>query len=620
MTKPIKNTSTNQKTVLTGVKLRNFKSVREATIEIKPLTVLLGSNSAGKSSLLQALVLTSQNFREGSTFGFDLNPAGITLGPLRDLFHKGASATGNIGLGLIFGSGDGRLNEPSSSHFCIDLELASGKKYHPKSSIPIAKFTISESYQDKQTQLTVEPSNPRSPGIFGPTANEIKGTLLTGPPRFRNSLRITHPNMDRMELNIDGVYVPMSEDRFLPFIAPDRPVFLKTEVWKGLLDRFLFDSQFRIVEDIWRIEHRKLVRTLKTDFRKFNSKKVDLSSKWDVLESWFQNWDSEFDKNLEKGLLRLTLEDEEFSRQYSFKELTSVTSGEFAAYLGVKSREGMNWLKMKSPQLLPVAGYELASGYMSAATQYGVFSKKITGGIKYLGPLRAHLLSEQKNGIARELWAPIGVRGERLVNVLESDQAKAFKEYPVPKGSAKSSRFGLEVLSLNQAVNRWVKWFDLGDALEAKDEGIWGSYLELDNEKFHQKGTGISQVLPVITICLLTGVGSLALIEQPELHLHPALQQRLGTFFSEITKSGRRLIIETHSEYIVTRLRREIATGSLDSESVALTFVSSKKSGNSKETTYEQVPISATGVVSRWPQGFYDFTAGDKLAIFEANR
>ena len=620
MSKAKNSPSVSRGPVLAGITLKNFKSVREAEISIKPLTILLGANSAGKSSVLQALVLMSQNFREGSTFAFDLNHSGQTLGPLKDLFHKGDGVKGNINLGLQFSSGNMQSESTNDSTYCINVELESGKGYQSKSSIPIAKFSISESVKESSARLVIQPSK-SLPGLKTGASNyEIKGTFLTGPPRYRNGIRFAHPNLERKLFSVDGVFMPMSEDRFFPSIVNDRTIYLQSEIWKGLLDRFLFDGQFRVVEDIWKVEHRKLVRSLKSDSGKFFSRKIDLSAKWDLLEDWFASWDSEFQNNLERGLLRFKLDDEEFSRQYSFKKLSSVTPGEFAAYLGVKSREGSKWLRIKSPQLLPLGGYELSPAYMSAATLYRRYWLGITRGITYLGPLRAHLLSEQKTGIAKELWAPIGVRGERLVNVLESDHARELKSYPVPKGTSRVSRFGLEELSLNQAVNRWVKWFELGEELEAKDEGIWGSFLELDNEKFHQKGTGISQVLPVLTICLLAEVGALTLIEQPELHLHPALQQRLGTFFSEVTKSGRRLIIETHSEYIVTRLRREIATGSLNAESVSLTFVSSRKAGGSKETVYEQVPISPTGVVSRWPQGFYDFTAGDKLAIFEANR
>lgn len=620
MGKPQQSKINPRSPILNRVKLRNFKSVRDASIEIKPLTILLGTNSAGKSTLLQALALAAQNFREGSTFGFDLNSSSLTLGPLKDLFHKGAKATGNLGLGLEFGRRKDELNQELGDSYCIDIELESGKKHFSKSSAQLAKFEISETFEGTSTSLAIQPNKRASKSLFGQASNTIKGTFLTGPPRFRSSGRTAPTKLERKVHKIEGVFVPMSDDRFLPGMANDRPIFLETEVWKGLVDRYLFESQYRQFDDIWRVDYRKLTRVLAADSKKFYSKKIALEDKLEALEAWFNSWSQDFENDHDKTLLRLTLDEEEFARQNYFKTLDGVTSQQLVAFLGMKTRHGAKWLLTKTPQILPIYGYELGPAYISAQTQYRKYWLSIIRGITYLGPLRAHLLSEQKSGVAKELWAPIGIRGERLANVLESDLAKTVALYPVPKGAIKGNKFGEENLSLIQAVNRWVKWFDLGESLAAKDEGIWGSFLELDGEKFHQKGTGISQVLPVITISLLAGVGTLTMIEQPELHLHPALQQRLGTFFAEVTKSGRRLIIETHSEYIVTRIRREIATGALSPDTVALTFVSTKNEKTSRETVYEQVPISSTGVVTKWPQGFYDFTAGDKLAIFEANR
>ncbi|WP_162528596.1 AAA family ATPase [Mycolicibacterium sp. CBMA 361] len=72
-------------------------------------------------------------------------------------------------------------------------------------------------------------------------------------------------------------------------------------------------------------------------------------------------------------------------------------------------------------------------------------------------------------------------------------------------------------------------------------------------------GTGVSQVLPVLVMCLQAPPGSLLLIEQPELHLNPAVQQKLADFLLAIAASGRQLLVETHSDYLITRLRLRTA-------------------------------------------------------------
>ncbi len=63
-------------------------------------------------------------------------------------------------------------------------------------------------------------------------------------------------------------------------------------------------------------------------------------------------------------------------------------------------------------------------------------------------------------------------------------------------------------------------------------------------------GIGTSQVLPVLILGLISPQGTVVIYEQPELHLHPYSQSRLADFFIAMSKLGKQIIIETHSEYI----------------------------------------------------------------------
>ena len=71
-------------------------------------------------------------------------------------------------------------------------------------------------------------------------------------------------------------------------------------------------------------------------------------------------------------------------------------------------------------------------------------------------------------------------------------------------------------------------------------------------------GYGISQVLPVITELLRQGPPSMFLLQQPEVHLHPSAQAALGSLFCEVASQDRRLIVETHSDYLLDRVRMDI--------------------------------------------------------------
>lgn len=76
-------------------------------------------------------------------------------------------------------------------------------------------------------------------------------------------------------------------------------------------------------------------------------------------------------------------------------------------------------------------------------------------------------------------------------------------------------------------------------------------------------GYGISQVLPVITELLREDAASLFLLQQPEVHLHPSAQAALGTLFCKVAGPDRQLIVETHSDHLLDRVRMEVRDGSV---------------------------------------------------------
>lgn len=74
-------------------------------------------------------------------------------------------------------------------------------------------------------------------------------------------------------------------------------------------------------------------------------------------------------------------------------------------------------------------------------------------------------------------------------------------------------------------------------------------------------GYGVSQVLPVITELLRGGAPPMSLLQQPEVHLHPRAQAALGSLFCRVAKPSRQLIVETHSDYLIDRVRMEVRDG-----------------------------------------------------------
>ena len=74
-------------------------------------------------------------------------------------------------------------------------------------------------------------------------------------------------------------------------------------------------------------------------------------------------------------------------------------------------------------------------------------------------------------------------------------------------------------------------------------------------------GYGVSQVLPVITELWRDGGPAMSLLQQPEVHLHPRAQAALGSLFCQVAESSRQLIVETHSDHLLNRVRMDVRDG-----------------------------------------------------------
>jgi predicted ATP-dependent endonuclease of OLD family len=118
-------------------------------------------------------------------------------------------------------------------------------------------------------------------------------------------------------------------------------------------------------------------------------------------------------------------------------------------------------------------------------------------------------------------------------------------------------------------------------------------------------GVGYSQVLPLITQAALSR-GSLVCVEQPELHLHPAMQARIADVFIDAAMGGSNVqfLIETHSESLMLRFLRRIREGTLNPESIQVLYIDQDSEGASH---IHELPISPSGeFLAEWPHGFFD--------------
>lgn len=85
-------------------------------------------------------------------------------------------------------------------------------------------------------------------------------------------------------------------------------------------------------------------------------------------------------------------------------------------------------------------------------------------------------------------------------------------------------------------------------------------------------GSGISYLISILISCLGSEEGSIIIIENPEIHLHPKAQSRLCEFLYHVSKSGRQLFIESHSDHIFNGLRVGVASGEIKQEEITVNF------------------------------------------------
>lgn len=130
-------------------------------------------------------------------------------------------------------------------------------------------------------------------------------------------------------------------------------------------------------------------------------------------------------------------------------------------------------------------------------------------------------------------------------------------------------------------------------------------------------GFGITYVLPIIVQALAASMikNSVLIVENPEAHLHPLSQSRLGKFLALVAVNGVQVVLETHSEHIVDGCRIQVAKEK-QCENMNIVFFE-KKDNNS---VYKNINIEDNGELEEWPEGFFDQKRADLRELLEMRK
>ena len=129
-------------------------------------------------------------------------------------------------------------------------------------------------------------------------------------------------------------------------------------------------------------------------------------------------------------------------------------------------------------------------------------------------------------------------------------------------------------------------------------------------------GFGVSQILPALVLLYYVPERSTVLLEQPEIHLHPAVQSGLADMMLNVANVRNvQILVESHSEHLMRRLQRRVAEEQVSSDDVKLYFVSSQRG----QAQVSDLQLNEWGEIENWPEQFFGDEMGEIAAITEAS-
>jgi len=583
----------------------NFKSIaKPVSLRMAPLTVFVGANSSGKSTILQSILVLVQTLNSPTASRpFVLNGELIKLGSVSDILHRG--------------------NEDKPLEFGFALQINRNLLAPATSALSETK----DSFTDRDATVRVYARCVPSTGSTGEVSYLTLDSASIEAENARIVIRQEQQANLPAALSIQGHTCRVLDLNYPP--GKDRPLNPKEGLWANVV-HFLPESLLEPYDA--RAEQLREALSLCEQYVSQRevppwalNKLSDLRLDSPIGEEFRTALRSVFGPKMRRmpesqgyemgwELLMKSHTAAEWLREAVMK-LSPSTRVQIARELRPVTMEAPRRLK-EDRRYRPDLRYrnQLLPEPMSSVRRSVV--EHFTRGIWYLGPLR-----DNPRAIYELPPVPedpdVGLRGEYTASVLQHHGADMVF-CPLPG----QSEFRSEQMSLREAVTRWLAHMGLVDKVSTSDRGKIGTELSLhlaDVDKaldLTNVGIGVSQVLPSIVMGLLAPVGSSVLLEQPELHLHPRVQSILGDFMIGLARSGRQCIVETHSEYLINRLRRRIAEAQGDSlqRLIQIYFVE-RVDGCS---TFRPVEPNEYGAIPDWPKGFFDQGPDEAQMIIQA--
>ena len=228
--------------------------------------------------------------------------------------------------------------------------------------------------------------------------------------------------------------------------------------------------------------------------------------------------------------------------------------------------------------------------------------EKLLDRIFYLGPLRV----PPKRIYAWSGYTPehVGPGGEQTVDaILAAARRSEMRRVP-----------GRRRRSFMEAIEQWLDVLGLASEFSIEEVAPGTALYRVKARKNEtdvavdliDSGVGVSQLLPVLVLLNYVPEGSVVLLEQPELHLHPVAQSGLAdAILSASTERRVQVVVESHSEHLLRRLQRRVAEGRARADDMQLYHVDT----HDDAARLTDLKINQWGEMGHWPENFF----GDEM-------
>lgn len=546
----------------------NFKSIASVELPASRLVVLAGSNSSGKSSLLQAALFMTQSLAaEAPVINGDL----VILGEPKDVIRDGTKDV-SFEFSFDFTAPD----EESVKRIAYRVTLAESKDELRPSQVSLYS----------QGELAFCAESKSCPTDLSKRISSRETVLrLKDPEQLKlpeeSFLTVVGMQPARLVYRASKEYLRRTFDELLKAPMPD---YMLQELLFELIRSYRStDVPAPLRERISDLQHGRVA--FRGDAAKLTPPEADALFGVYADSLAPNGWASE-------GITMPPL-----GRGSTFR--SSFAAGGLA----------------ESPQVLPLIGQmDEAAGKM----------RSFRGSVVYLGPLRddprvAYPLGHTVSNL------PVGGKGEFTAAFLDKNRLRRLR-YRTPEGKTIHG-------TLITAASEWCRYLGIAEKVAVSAKAKLGHELSLELDGHSRDptaiGVGASQLLPVVVTVLGAKNGQLILLEQPELHLHPKVQSRLADFFA-FARPDVQILVETHSEYLITRLRVRAAEGELDPGEVAALFVSkhegeARKSADGEESEapehyseFKSLTLDDFGNFNAWPKDFFDSLESDSVDLARA--